>query len=166
MTLKSNWYLCLQNKWEELHAKSKNCHNAMRHIFKWRWFFSIMIKGFVLCQHSTSYVMWSSKMSRELTNIDLEIEPNKGNKSFCFLLFWESFNCFNFGTTGPIQVRFSAKCIPPNEDFNQIENWKCHMFNFRLIPLDRSPRLVVQCDHVDCFKGKIYVTCAGELGNK
>ena len=22
--------------------------------------------------------------------------------------------------------------------FNQIENWKCHMFNFRLIPLDRT----------------------------
>ena len=24
-----------------------------------------------------------------------------------------------------------------NEDFNQIENWKCHMFDFWLIPLDR-----------------------------
>ncbi len=39
---------------------------------------------------------------------------------FCFLLFWESFNSYNFGTTGPIQVRFSAKCTSPNEDFNQI----------------------------------------------
>ncbi len=28
----------------------------------------------------------------ELTNIDLEIEPNKGNKFFCFLLFQQSFN--------------------------------------------------------------------------
>ncbi len=25
---------------------------------------------------------------------------------------------------------------PPNEHFNQIENWKCHMCNFRLILLD------------------------------
>ena len=56
---------------------------------------------------------------------------------FCFLLFWESFNCYNFGTTGPIQVGFSAKCTSPDEDFSQIENWKCHMFNFWLIPLDR-----------------------------
>ncbi len=55
---------------------------------------------------------------------------------FCFLLFWESFNCCNFGTTGPVQVGFSTKCTTPNEDFNQIENWKCHMFDFGLIPLD------------------------------
>ncbi len=41
-----------------------------------------------------------------------------------------------FGTTGPIQVGVSAKCTCPNEDFNQIENWKCDMFDFRLIPLD------------------------------
>ncbi len=31
----------------------------------------------------------------------------------------------------------SAKCTSPNENFNQIENWKCHMFDFRLVPLDR-----------------------------
>ncbi len=28
----------------------------------------------------------------------------------CFPLFWESFNCYSFRTTGPIQVGFSAKC--------------------------------------------------------
>ncbi len=28
----------------------------------------------------------------EVANIDLEIEPNKGNKSFSFLLFWQPFN--------------------------------------------------------------------------
>ncbi len=55
----------------------------------------------------------------------------------CFLLFWESFIWYSFGTTGPIQVGFSAKCVLPNEDFNQIEIWKCDMFDFRLIPLDR-----------------------------
>ncbi len=33
----------------------------------------------------------------------------------------------NLGTTGPIQVRFSAKCTSSSEHFNQIENWKCHI---------------------------------------
>ncbi len=59
----------------------------------------------------------------------------------CFLLFWESFNCCNYGTTGPIQVGFSAKCTSPNEEFIQFiqkENWKCYMFDFRLIPVDRN----------------------------
>ncbi len=58
---------------------------------------------------------------------------------FCVLLLWESFNFYNFGTTGrtgPIHVGFSAKCTSPNDDFNQIENWKCAKVNFRLIPLD------------------------------
>ncbi len=56
---------------------------------------------------------------------------------FCFLLFWESFNFYKFGTTGPIQGEggFSAKCTCPNENFNKIENWKCHVW-LRLIPLD------------------------------
>ena len=57
---------------------------------------------------------------------------------FSNLLFWESFNWYNFGTTGLIQVGFSAKCTSPESwwELNQIENWKCHMFDFRLIPLD------------------------------
>ena len=55
---------------------------------------------------------------------------------FCFLLFWESFKCYSFGTTGPIQVGFSAKCTSPNMDFNHIENLKCNILDFRLIPLD------------------------------
>ena len=46
----------------------------------------------------------------------------------------------NFGTTGPttgpIQVGFSAKCTSLNVHFSQIENWNCHMFNFRLISLN------------------------------
>ncbi len=42
-----------------------------------------------------------------------------------------------FGTTGSIQAGFAAKCTSPNEDFNHVENWKCHMFDFRPIPLDR-----------------------------
>ncbi len=61
----------------------------------------------------------------------------KRNEFLWFSAFWESFNCYNFGTTGLIQMGFSAKFTSPNEDFNQIENWKCHMLDFRLIPLDR-----------------------------
>ncbi len=57
----------------------------------------------------------------EVGSIDCEIQPEKGMHLFCFLLFWESFNCYNFGTTGLIQAGFSAKCTSPNEDFNQME---------------------------------------------
>ncbi len=39
----------------------------------------------------------------------------------------------NLGTTGPIRVGFSAKCTSPNEHFNQIVKWKCHMLGFRQI---------------------------------
>ncbi len=35
------------------------------------------------------------------------------------------------------QVEFSAKCTSQDKHFNQIENWKCHMFEFWLISLDR-----------------------------
>ncbi len=53
---------------------------------------------------------------------------------------------YNFGTTCLTQVKFSAECTSPNEyfKFNQIENWKCHMFDFRLISLDRITKVVSQ----------------------
>ena len=57
--------------------------------------------------------------------------------SFVFYCFENPSIAHNFGTTGLIKVEFSAKCTSPNMQFNQIENWKCHMFNFRLISLDR-----------------------------
>ncbi len=41
----------------------------------------------------------------------------------------------NLRTTGPIQVGFSAKYTSANKHFNQIENWKCHIFYFRMISL-------------------------------
>ena len=63
-----------------------------------------------------------------------EIQPEKRMHFFCFQLFWEYFTCYNFGTTGPIQVGFSAKRTSPNKDFKQIENWK--MAHVRL-PTDR-----------------------------
>ena len=33
-----------------------------------------------------------------------------------------------------LKWRFLAKCTSPSENFNQIENWECHMCEFRLIP--------------------------------
>ncbi len=66
-------------------------------------------------------------------SIDCEIQPEKGIDFFCF---GNHSVVHNFGTTGPIHVGFSAICTSPNEHFNQIENWKCDMFDFRLISLD------------------------------
>ncbi len=83
------------------------------------------------------FVLQSRRVSQKSAASIVRYSQKKGMHFFCFLLFWESFNCYNFGTTGPIQVGFSAKCTSPNEHFNQIENWKCHMFDFRRIPQDR-----------------------------
>ncbi len=92
------------------------------------------------------YVLPSGGISRksEAFYIDCEIQSEKGMHFFCFVLFLESFN--NFGTTGPIQMGFSAKCTSPNEHFtfSQIENWKCYMWDFRLIPLDRITHSICQ----------------------
>ena len=84
----------------------------------------------------------SSGISWKSGALIVRYSQKKGMHFFCFLLFWESFNCYNFGTTGPIWVGFSAKCTSPNEDFNQMENWTCHMFDFQLILLDRIIYLV------------------------
>ncbi len=56
-------------------------------------------------------------------------------KRNAFLLFWESFNHFNFGTTGPIQVGFSAQCTSPIWGHQSNRNKKCHV----RLPTD-SPR--------------------------
>ncbi len=53
--------------------------------------------------------------------------------NFCY--FENPSIAHSIGTTGPLQVGFSA-CTSPNEHINQIENWKGHMFDFRLISLD------------------------------
>ena len=42
---------------------------------------------------------------------DITRKEKKQMDFFCFLLFWESFKSYNFGTTGPIQVGFSANCM-------------------------------------------------------
>ena len=72
-------------------------------------------------------------------SIDCEIQPEKKlHFLFSILLFWESFNTVailwnHWSVSGGVL----AKCTSPNENFNQIENWKCNMFDFRLIFLDR-----------------------------
>ena len=56
--------------------------------------------------------------------------------AFVFYCLENPSGAHKFGTTGPIHVGVSAQCTSPNEHLNQVENKKCHMFNFRLIPLD------------------------------
>ena len=82
-------------------------------------------------------MLGSSGVIRKSRALIVRYSQKKEIYFFCFLLFWESSNCYNFVTTGPIQVGFSANVPLFNEYFNQIENWKCHMFDFRLISLDR-----------------------------
>ncbi len=67
----------------------------------------LIMSAFILSQNCKCY--WRSfkcgmikQNELEFANIDLEIEPNKGNKSFCFLLFWQPFNgSYNLRMTCP-----------------------------------------------------------------
>ena len=43
-----------------------------------------------------------------------------------------NFYCFEMATD-PVLVGFSAKCTSSSGHCNPIENWKCYIFNFRLI---------------------------------
>ena len=86
--------------------------------------------------HISNIVLRSSRISRKSGALIVRYSQKNECISSCFLSFWESFNCYNFNTTGPFQVGVSAKCTSPNDDFNQTENWKFHMFDFQLIPLD------------------------------
>ncbi len=93
-----------------------------------------------VCGHYAIYVLRSSGITGSVRSREHWLWWDTARKRnallYCLLLFWESFNCYNFGKNGPIQAGFAAKCSSPNEDFNQVENWKCYMFDFRLIPLD------------------------------
>ncbi len=73
-----------------------------------------------------------------------------------FLLFSIVLRILQLPKTLEPLVRFRwvihPKCTSPNEHFNHIEDWKCHIFDFRLISLDRiifvSPFHVIQsCTH-------------------
>ncbi len=65
---------------------------------------------------------------------------NSWKKEWISFVFYCSENpsiAHNFEITGPIQVGVSEMYTSPNEHVNQIENWKCHMFEFKMISLDR-----------------------------
>ncbi len=64
------------------------------------------------------YVLRSSRISRKSAGLILRYSQKKEYIFLCFLLFWESVNYYNFGSTGQIQVGFSVKCTSLNEDFN------------------------------------------------
>ena len=83
--------------------------------------------------NSTSYVLWSSRISPKSGALIARYSQKKEWISFILYCFE---NPSNFETTGLMQVEFPTK-TSPNEHSNQIENWKCHIFNFRLISLDR-----------------------------
>ncbi len=92
-------------------------------LFPWQWMVSTYSQQWLIV----------------LTHMCCDLAGSVGSREHWLwdLLFWESFNFYNFGITGQIQLGFSAKCTSPNEDFNHIENWKWHMFDFWLIPLNR-----------------------------
>ena len=68
-------------------------------------------------------------VSKKMMLVLYECDQMKQNESLSALVQ----NYFFFCHT---QMGFTGKCNSPNEHFSQIENWKCHMFDFRLISLD------------------------------
>ncbi len=96
--------------------------------------------------------------------------------SFVFYCLENPSIVHNFGTTGPIQVGFWAKCTSPNEHFNQIEKLK--MSHVRLqtnIPRSHHIMLLVMvlllhhtclihCSSVDaCVQGDIWTVFWAEM---
>ena len=55
----------------------------------------------------------------------MRYNQEKGMHFFCFYCSENPSIAHNFGITGPIQVRVSAKCTSLNEHFNEIETEKC-----------------------------------------
>ena len=100
-----------------------------------------------------TYVLRLSGISRKSAALIRRYSQKKECISIVF--YWSenpSIAC-NLRITEPIQVGFSAKCTSPNERFNQIANWKCHICNFRLIPLDRITynKIKLQEPNTPCF---------------
>ena len=68
--------------------------------------------------------------------------------------------------------RFQQKHTSTNEDFNLIENWKCDMLDFRLIPLDRitngsTCNAIHMCHQkwtkmTDCFAFELFIQFYGK----
>ena len=97
-----------------------------------------LLKGDSLIQESSSslYVLRSSGISRKSGALIVTYSQKKKCIRFVFYCFE---NLLIAVTLEPLfcrRVGFTAKCTSPNEDLNnQIENWKCHMCDFQLIPL-------------------------------
>ncbi len=121
-----------------------------------------------------NYVLRSSRISHKPGALIVRYQSfeqlkdsqnNRKQKQFIiFLAVSFVFNCFenlsiahNFGTIGSIQVGFSAKCTSPNEYINQIENWKCHILDFRLISKGRitSSNCII-FEHMDGSKNNTW----------
>ena len=79
-------------------------------------------------------MLWSSGISRKSGLLIVRYSQKEMHLFSC--CFENSSIAHNFGITGPIQVGFSAKFTFRNEHFQQIQNWNCNLFDFRLISLD------------------------------
>ncbi len=104
------------------------------------------------------YVLQSSRIIRKSGALIVRYSQKKKWNSIVFYCSENPSISHNLGTTGPNQVGFSAKCTSPNEDFNQIENWKCQMCEFRLIPIDRITYVTLsEWFHMDNFTCSLLV---------
>ena len=83
------------------------------------------------------YMLRSSGISWKSAALIVRYRQKKKWISIVFYCSENLLIAHNLWTTRLIEVGFSAKCTSPSEHFNQIENRKCHMCEFRLIPLDR-----------------------------
>ena len=83
------------------------------------------------------YVLRSSRITRKSGALIVRYNQKKEWISLVFYCFENPSIARNFGTTGPIWTKFSAKCTRTNGHFNQIGNWKVTIFDIRLISLDR-----------------------------
>ncbi len=96
--------------------------------------FSHLLWCFEACPY---YLLWSSGASLKwgaLIHV-VRYSQNKEWMSFVFYCFENPSIAHNLGTTGPIQVGFSAKCTSLNKHFNQMRTENV-TFDFRLISLD------------------------------
>ncbi len=96
--------------------------------FKVHWFRShigrlCMIMHIIIANVScpSIYVLWSSGISRKFAALIVRYSQKKKWISTVFYCSENTSIAHNLGTTGSIQVGFSAKCNAPNEHFNQIE---------------------------------------------
>ena len=84
----------------------------------------------------------------EVGNIDFEMQPNEGNNTLCFLLFYNLTSARITGTNCPISMGFYVKCSFANGVYNQVDKLKLNLIDLRLISLDHIT------NHARCSKRK------------